>query len=101
MPRISFSSVITLSFYCDGVRFHPFFHSVQSSNSFDTKSSCYLKSAVETRNVDEDERDQGLEDDGEVQHPVAHAALEHRKTTRSGKTKKSEKFEKFEKNTYS
>lgn len=35
-----------------------------------------LKSIVESRNVDKNESDQGLEDDGEVQDPVAHASLE-------------------------
>lgn len=35
-----------------------------------------LKSVIQSGNVDEDESDHGLEDQGEVQDPVAHAALE-------------------------
>ena len=48
------------------------------------KQECYLKSTVEAGDVDEDEGDEGLKDDGEVQYPVAHAALKDGQTTRSG-----------------
>ncbi len=47
------------------------------------KRILYLKSAVEAGDVDEDEGDDGLEDDGEVQHPVVHATLKDGQTARS------------------
>ena len=53
------------------------------------KSCTCLKSIVKSGDVDEDESHEGLEHDGEVQDPVAHASLEDGPTARPGRETRS------------